>query len=181
MDEKIQNIKKDAGFTLMEMMVVVSIIAIGAAVCTFTLRLTLPDIRLKAAVRDCKSDLNLAKLTAIRQDTFVTITYNAAGDSYTMFLDDGGGNPLNEGNRVQDAGENTIKTVNMPNGIDLYNAAFGALTNVMYNQQGLPSGATGVVEMSSNKPSFRRVSCSLLGISTIQTSPDGATSWTNVP
>jgi type IV fimbrial biogenesis protein FimT len=177
--EKRKIFQNQAGFTMMEMMIVVAILALGAAVSTFSVRAMLPDIRYKGAIRDIKTDMTLAKLNAIRTGSFVTILFNPANDQYTVFNDDGGGNDDNEGNLAIDAGETIIKTVQLPNGVDLTDdTGFGLNDHARFNQLGQAWGAGSAV--ISNGGNFLRVRTTLIGNLSIQTSPYSNGPWTDL-
>jgi prepilin-type N-terminal cleavage/methylation domain-containing protein len=177
--KNLNSFKGQAGFTMLEMMMVVAILALGAAVATFSIGAMMPDIRYKGAIRDIKSDMTLAKLNAIRTGSFVTIQFNPATDQYTMFNDDGGGNDDNEGNLAIDAGETVIKTVQLPNGVDLTSdTGFGLNDHARFNQLGQSWGAGSAV--ITNGANFLRVRTTLIGNLSIQTSPDGNEPWTDL-
>lgn len=179
MGNKMKRLKNDSGFTLTEMMIVVAVIAVGAAVGAFTFRAMMPDLRLKAAVRDLKSDLNSAKLLAVRNNTLVSVAFNPAADQYIVFQDDGAGGGV-DGNGVQDGTETLFKTVNMPRNVDLINSVFGAGTFAQFNSRGLSNVLAGRVSMTNTKNDFRGVSVSTVGKVQIQISTDGGANWVDV-
>jgi prepilin-type N-terminal cleavage/methylation domain-containing protein len=70
-------IKNSHGFSLTEMMVVAAIIAIMALITAPSLVTGLPTYRIKAAVRDCTSQLRNARQLAIKDKRNVTVTFDA--------------------------------------------------------------------------------------------------------
>jgi prepilin-type N-terminal cleavage/methylation domain-containing protein len=75
MDEK--------GFTIIEMMVVIGIIAILAMAAIPAFSLWIPDHRLKMAVQDLYSNMQLAKMEAIRTKGNRSLVFNPGADTYT--------------------------------------------------------------------------------------------------
>lgn len=71
-------IKSKAGFTLVELMVVVAIIGIMAAIATPGFIAWLPNYRLKSAARDLYSALQNARMLAVKNNTTVQVVFVAA-------------------------------------------------------------------------------------------------------
>lgn len=128
--------RKNAGFTLVELLIVIAIMGIIAAVTIPGYLAFIPNYRLSAAAEELQGDIQFAKIRAIKLGVVVSIRVNTATDTYTMFVDDGAG--ANTGNGALDADEGSaIKIVTMPSGIDITAVTF---TNnaVQFNSRGLP-------------------------------------------
>jgi len=76
--------KKELGFTLMELMITIVILCIllGLAIPGFSS--WLPKYRLRGAARDIYSNLQLAKMTAVKDRNRCKVLFNVAGGSYQV-------------------------------------------------------------------------------------------------
>ena len=79
------------GLTLVELMTVVAILAILAAIAIPLILNSLPNMRLRGATRDFYSAMTLAKTEALRRSENVTLLFNPPGGAYVMFIDNGAG------------------------------------------------------------------------------------------
>ncbi len=104
------NISNKKGFTLVELAVAIAIIAILSAVATPVILRWLPDYRLRMAARDLFSNMQLAKMTAVKSNTNVAVVFNqAVGGTvfdYAVFVD-------SNNNVEYDAGEVVIARVRL--------------------------------------------------------------------
>ena len=107
--------RNKSGFTIMELMVVIAILAVISA-------LGLPgfvgwrnDAKLRDAVSLLRGDMEMAKLRAVREDDFVAILFNANG--YTVFVDDGAG--VDRGDWEIDPNEQVLQNRQMPAGVTI--------------------------------------------------------------
>ena len=88
---------KKKGITLIELVVVMAIIAIGALLIAPNIGAWLPNYRLRSATRDVASVLREAQMRAISTNTQYQVSFNPAAGSYILQYQDTGGNWINEG------------------------------------------------------------------------------------
>ncbi len=134
---KIGKGKCQDGFSLIEMIVVIAVIAILAAIGIPAFINWVPNINLQSAARNLVSHMEEAKVAAIKTNTNVTFAFNPAvtcpGGSYT-FTDGNGDSVVNIV-----LNDNLCLTVQAGN----FNAA-----NEGYDPRSLPLGNGGEVELT---------------------------------
>ena len=144
------------GFSTLELMVVISILLIMAAIAFPRLSGWARNQRLKGVARDLMSHFQFARLEATKRSTTIALAFNP-GDggvgNYTVFVDDGAGGGI-AGNLIQDnQAEATLKRAVMPGGVTLDSTTF---TNdrAGYNARGFPVlGNGGTVRLRTDPPS----------------------------
>lgn len=84
----------NGGVTLIELVVVVVIIAIGAVLLTPNIGAWLPNYRLRSAARDVVSTMRAAQMKAVSNNSQYRVNFNAAeigaADSYVLQRDNDG-------------------------------------------------------------------------------------------
>ena len=162
-------IRNNSGITALELATTIAIVAIIAA-------LVMPPYldwnrgrRLEGAVVNLTSDLEMAKMRAIRENAFVVIDFGTT--SYDIFIDtgDGLGGPPNWN---LDSDEQQILDRQMPAGVQIDTASLSFPTNstkTRFNGRGIPpdiiAPETIAVAGAANN---RQVSINRLGFIDVQ-------------
>lgn len=144
------------GFTTLELLVVISILLILAAIALPNLSGWARKQRLKGVTRDLMSHFQFARLEAIKRSTTIALAFNpGAGEvgNYTVFVDDGAGGGT-AGNLIQDnEAEATLRRAIMPFGVMLESTTFTG-DRAGYNARGFPAlGNWGTVRLRTDPPS----------------------------
>jgi len=151
---------KNSGFTLLELMVVIAIVAIMAAIAIPNYISWLPDRRLAAGAQDILQGLQKSRSKAIVTNRRVVVNFNTGADSFIAFVDDDASGGL-------DAGELTVVSRNMPAGIDLVNTGFAG-NSVTFDNRGIPITAVGTVTLQNSKGNTQVLEMFLSGHSVLQ-------------
>jgi len=143
-------------FTILELMVAMAILAILAAIAVPNYIGWLPKRHLRSSAIDVQAAIQLAKMTAIRENTNVSLKFDTASDNYQAFIDsDADGTP--------DAG--IFRSKEMSPGIDLTGTGFASDT-ITFNSRGL-ANAAGNINLSNHLGQNLTVSVVLSGITRI--------------
>lgn len=104
------------GFTQVELLVVMAVIVVMAAIAGPAINDSMPGHRLKSAARDLYSNMRKAKLQAIKNNAEWAIVFDAANNKYYICSDDGADNSWSGTNDLTGGGDNTIaQTVDLAN------------------------------------------------------------------
>ncbi len=179
--------EKQRGFTLIEVVMVIAIIAILLTIAVPAINGWLPNYRLRSAARAIYSDFQRAKFAAVKEREDVVISFTPAAftpsgreGSYTVFVDDGTGPGGIKGNDIREPNstERILTQVTMPKQVSLISATFAGTTTPGYNPRGLPlSGRLGNVQLKNSNLRRYRASLSIAGRVRLRTSIDDGVTW----
>ncbi len=123
------------GFTLVELIIVISVIGILVAFAVPNFLDWLPNMRLKAAARDLYSNMQKAKIAAIKSNTTVTFSFTP-----------GTGSPCKGGSyKFVDGNGKTLVNVTLSDDVCLDPTS--SFPNG-FSARGLASGTTGTLKLS---------------------------------
>jgi len=169
-----------AGFTMVELMIVIVVIAILSAIAVPNIINSLPNYRAKAVARDLISNFQKAKMEAVKRNRnvvieFAPVAYVASGQvgSYKVFVDDGSGGGTAKDD-IQNGSERIVAQVNMPKNVSLYTTTFAG-DKTGFNSRAL-SLYDGNVTIRNNKSRYYKAVLSFAGHVKLRMSSDG-TNW----
>ncbi len=130
--------KRESGFTLIEMMIVVAVLAIMAGIAIPGFMSLLPGMRLNGAARQVMGDLMAARMNAVKQNNEFKVFFNSPGTNQYKILDD------DDNDGVADTGpDEAITTKNIQD--NYYDVTFSSTTNPIFYPRGTAYGTTVTV------------------------------------
>ena len=142
--------RKDSGFTLLELMVVIGIVGILSAIAIPSYFQWLPRHRVGSAARTVMSTLEFARINAVKTNADVAVIFDWANERLTV-----------------DSGGTTLRTRQMPNDVHLQDMGLGS--PVTFNGHGFSSDSGQVrVENNKNDTLRRDINLTLGGNASIQ-------------
>jgi len=97
MSRKNRGVKNEKGFSILELVVTIAVIGVMASIAIPSFSSWIPNYRLRNAAMDLHSNLQLAKMQAIRDNSTCSIEFDEEAQSY----------------QLRDNADTEIKTVNL--------------------------------------------------------------------
>ena len=159
--------RSNTGFSLIEVIIVIAIIAIALTVAIPNMIGSRGEAQFRGAADNLVGDLNLAKWSAVRENGWVVIRFDANG--YQLFSDNGAGG--NNGNWTLDGDERLIRTRQLPPGVtidlgltDFNGTLCGGNPCTRFNERGLlDPNCTGSAMLVGSTGDGRQVNINRLG------------------
>jgi len=130
------------GLTMIELIVVMVIIAIGATLMVPNIGRWLPTYRLKGATRDIVSAMRVAQIKAVSTNTWYRVSFNPGSNSYILQHQGSGGLWVDEGEAQA-----------MPKGVQINNTTFTGNTATFYPNSRATNGSVTL----TNTKGFQKV------------------------
>jgi prepilin-type N-terminal cleavage/methylation domain-containing protein len=108
--------RRNSGFTAYELAVTLAIVAVLATVTMPSFLSWLTAHRLRGASINLMADMEMAKIRAIRENTFVAVQFGV--DKYRIFVDNGSGGGV-AGDWVQNGAELLVIDRPLPTGVSI--------------------------------------------------------------
>jgi type IV fimbrial biogenesis protein FimT len=145
-------LRKNAGFSLTELMVIIGIMGIMAGIAMPNLIGWLPKYRMGSAAREILGTLEFARLTAVKRNVATLVTLDYTNDLVRVTV-----------------GATTVRTIRMPAGIDLKEPASPSLgASFNFNGQGMADKSGEVLISDGGRHPDKRVTLSTGGSIKIQ-------------
>ncbi len=141
---------KNTGFTLIEVLTVIAIVAVMAGVVLPNVVGWLPRYRLNSGAEEIQSTLQLARLGAIKENTRATVTFDTANHSFLAAIDG-----------------RTIREGKMPAGI-MIDSVSSPDSEVEFDSRGLANDSTGNILVKNSQGGERTIKVNIVGNTSIQ-------------
>ena len=146
--------RKQAGFTLIELIITISIVAIVLSVAIPNFIGWGPERRLAGAAGDIQGALQTARLVALKENSAATVNFDINAESYTVTVNG-----------------RTVRSGQMPAGVDLASVTdLGTNTPtsaIAFNSRGLASPSVDIRVNGSSSSTPRRIRLNLSGSSKV--------------
>jgi type IV fimbrial biogenesis protein FimT len=145
-------LRKNDGFSLNELMIVIGIIALVCGIALPSIIGYVPKYRMGSAARDTLGTLEFARLTAVKRNATTLVTLDYANDLVRVTV-----------------GTDTVRSVRMPAGIDLKEPASQSLgASFNFNGQGMADKSGEVLISNGGRHPDKRVTLTAGGSIKIQ-------------
>lgn len=129
-------LRNKSGFTAVELAMTLAIMAIIATFFMPPYLHWLQTSRISGAATNLMGDIEMAKIRAIRENSFVAIQFQAT--NYTVFLDNGEGGGT-AGDWIRNGSEAVVRFRDLPSGVSIDTATMTlANDRARFNGRGLP-------------------------------------------
>ena len=143
---------KQSGFTLIEMMIVIAIMAILTGIAVPNYLAWLPKSRLNGAARQVMGDLMAARMKAVSQNCDVRVAFVAGDAKYKIWTDSNNNDSI-------DSGEEITKDIQL----DYYDITIIATKNIEFHSRGTANPYGTIALTGSNSTNSKNVNIRITG------------------
>jgi type IV fimbrial biogenesis protein FimT len=141
---------KKAGFTLVEVMIVIAVFAIMAAVAIPAFMSLLPGMRLNGATRQVAGDLMAARMNAVKVNKDTQVIFDDDNDKYQVWYDEDG-----DGNKDLIT-EKYIQT-------NYHDVTVSSNNNPIFHPRGTATNLPTITLLSTSGAGSKRITISIAG------------------
>ena len=141
--------RKNQGYTLIEVMTVIALIAIVSSIVIPNVIGWMPRYRLRSGAEEIQSTLQLARLGAIKQNTSATVTFDTANHTFQAMV----------------SGQ-MIKSGKMPAGV-IIDSITSPSSQIQFDSRGLANESTGLILVKNNQGGIKTIAVNIVGNSRI--------------
>ncbi len=141
--DRLDGMKRTAGFTLVELAVLMVVLGIMIAIAVPSVQKTIDSYRLKTAAAEMATNIRLAGQESISRELEYRIEFNIAGNRYTVF-------------QMVYGGDVEIECVEIRDQVSMTGTGFSS-NQLIFGKQGRPS-ESGDITLTSDLGQVRRVS-----------------------
>jgi len=159
--------RKQSGFSAFELSCALAIMAVIAAFVMPQYIKWLRAYRLRGATTNLVSDLEMAKIRAIRENAFVAVEFEA--DRYTIYVDNGQPSGTS-GDWVHNGNEQILRERDLPSGVRINMAALTFTDDhTRFNARGIPPDTVGLETiLLTNTIKSKQITMNRLGYMNVQ-------------
>lgn len=170
-------IRRQGGFSLMELMVVIAILGTLSAIAIPNILSYRDNARVKAGANEMLALFRKAQVVAVKRHFNTGLIFNVAAGTTTLFVDNGAGGGVANDSVATATEISEAEVYTVPVGCKLSGDGFAGQTG--FSQRGLPLkiGAIEVQSTSAGAKARYKASLSMAGHTKLEVSTDGGTNW----
>jgi prepilin-type N-terminal cleavage/methylation domain-containing protein len=152
-------VKRQSGFSLIELMIAMAILAVISTIAVFSWNRYVTNTNLRTAARELEADFFLIKERAVSERVQYRITLNVGANSYTIEQGTATGSPFSV--------MQTKSPATFSSGISLLDTNFGS-GQITFQPRGTLATGTGNVRLKNSRNSIATITINITGRTYVQ-------------